>query len=135
MCQEFYRQTELDFELDKDYGVNFLRSHISNPDCLSLIWEIETQPRGCLLAFAPPHPFFPIRVANELVWWMEPNSRSLGSLKLFQAFEYWAKEIKKSDAISVTSTSSTDPVLEKYYQRKGYSKRETTWSKSLPKEF
>lgn len=131
MCQEFYLHSDLGFELDKDYGLNFLRSHIPNPDHLSLIWEQDLRPVGCLLAFAPPHPFFPLRVANELVWWMEPDYRGKGSLKLFEAFEYWAKEIKKCQAICMTSTSSTDPTLEKFYQRKGYAPREKTWTKYL----
>lgn len=131
MCQEFYRQTDLNFELNKDYGISFLQSHIPNPDHLSLIWEQDSQQCGCLLAFALPHPFLPIRVANELVWWMHPSTRGKGSLKLFQAFEYWAKEIKHCETICVTSTSSTDPSLEKYYQRKGYSRKETTWSKNI----
>lgn len=131
MCRNFYHQADLTFELDEQHGKQFLHTHITGPESLTLIWEKASQPAGCLIAIAPLHPFFPVRIANELVWWMEPNSRGSGSLKMFQAFEYWAKEIKKCQAISVTSTSSTDPTLEKYYQRKGYSLRESTWTKEL----
>lgn len=126
LCESFYRASSYTFELDQQYGENYIKGHLTHPTCLSLLHESDQGTiEGCLLAVVSPHPFLPLKVANELVWWIEPQYRSRHSTKLLEAYEYWAIEVQKADLVCVTSTD--DPRLEKYYKRKGYTVKEHTW--------
>lgn len=133
LCASFYHSSEYSLPLDQAYGSNYIRNHIPQKDNLSLVLEDQGQLVGCLLAISGPHPFFPVRVSTELVWWVEPEFRGKSSLDLLKAFEYWSVELQKCNLICITSHTD-DPRLAVYYKRMKYIPKELSWYKTIRKE-
>lgn len=128
LCLAFYQASAYTFPIDMTYGKAFLATHLSNPNHLGLLYyQDQDHPVGCLLAISGAHPFFPVKIANELVWWVQPEHRSLKSFELLEAYEYWARIIQKCDLVCLTA--SDDPRVDKLYKRKGYILKERSYYK------
>ena len=125
MAVAFYQQASYNFPVDQEYGYEYILRHLANSECLSLILEVDNQPSGVLLGFATNHPFSPVRVANEIVWWVDPPARGKASLDLLDAFEYWA--LHKQNCKYICLTSSGDIRLDRLYRRSGYEPKEHSW--------
>ena len=84
---------------------------------------------GFIAGQATQFPFGPYRMASEVAWWIDPDSRgeNKGS-KLMEAFEYWAKEVALCDFISMTSL---DKKVENIYKKKGYKLYERAYMRVL----
>lgn len=131
MAVAFYRETDYDFPVDEAYGKNFLQQHLGLTDRLTLVLQDEeSNDIGLLLAVASVHPFSPCRVANELVWWVDPIARGPhSSFALLDFYEYWA--VNKMNCRYVALVSSGDPRLDKLYTRRGYNLLEKTFMKEF----
>lgn len=82
---------------------------------------------GFIMGQATRFPFGPDLIASETAWWVEPEARGENKGgKLFEAFEYWAKNVAGCKLISMTSLNST---VEKIYRRKGYKLYERAYMK------
>jgi hypothetical protein len=66
------------------------------------------------------------RLASELMWWAEDKQ----GFRLFEAFEYWAKNVAHADLITMSSLESASR-LDKFYDKRGYTKAEYTFIKEL----
>ena len=128
LCLRFYKSSDYPFKIDDNYALTFLRNHIINPSGLSLILSDKERDIGCLVGLATNHPFCKLKTATELAWWVDPLFRTKGSLKLFEAFEYWAVYKMYCDMICVVSKD--DARVEKFYKKKDYIPRELSWYKS-----
>ena len=85
--------------------------------------------KGILVATCVPLMFTYQQVATELVWYVTPEYRGRkGALELLDTYEYWAKEVVKADAVTM---SCLDERVAKLYSIKGYKKQEEAWFKPL----
>lgn len=66
-------------------------------------------------------------VASELAWFTNKEHRGAGGLKLLRAYEDWA-ESKDVDLIIVADIAGVTN-LSPLYERRGYTRAETTYSK------
>lgn len=85
---------------------------------------------GTIVSICSKFPFSEERAASELIWWVDHEHRSRrGSLSLFRAYEYWCRKIgaRYSSAVSTEGTVQ----LDKFYERSGYKKAETTYVKQI----
>lgn len=89
-------------------------------------WTAIERPGGILIGMVGPSLLGPFKVAQEIVWWVDPAHRG-NSLPLLTAYEEWAIS-KGVFAIEVKSLSMF-PRTETLYARAGYSKLETSWVK------
>lgn len=128
LCKSFNEDAHYGFEIDEAYAKAFLFNHIINPERLSLLLEKDGKVEGALLAICSWHPFLRIRMANELMWWINPSARGKESIRMLDAYEYWAHFEQKADAIYLAST--TDERVAKLYARRGYTKKEQAWSRN-----
>lgn len=84
---------------------------------------------GFIVGAATPFLFGPHKLASEIAWWVEPDSRGTGEgLRLLEAFEYWAKNVANCKLISM---ASLDKTVEKYYKKNGYKLYERAYMKVL----
>lgn len=98
-------------------------------DRITILWVADGEPRGLLAAVAERNLFNYDRFAGELVWWIDPPYRkSRAAYKMIEAYEYWAKEKAGCKTVTLVDLMGN---LDRYYKRKGYERRETTYLKVL----
>lgn len=68
-------------------------------------------------------------VAQEIAWFIEPESRGPESLKMLQLYEAWARErgCKYASMVGL----GYDPITQKLYERRGYLAQERHFLKPL----
>lgn len=93
---------------------------------LLLVSESAESLTGMIALMTFDHPFSGVRVASELVWWVEPEARGDG-LRLLKRAETWARE---TGAALMQMTAPNERVG-RLYERVGYSKLETSYQRSL----
>lgn len=104
---------------------------MNNDNYLVLVLIKDKTIVGFLLSVVASSIFCDDIVANELAWFVHPDYRKgSGGLKLLTTFEYWAKEVKKVDYITL-STVMTIKDLGKFYNKRGYDLVETTYRKRV----
>ena len=91
-------------------------------------WTAIERPGGILIGMVGPSLLGPFKVAQELVWWVDPAHRG-GSADMVTEYEEWAIS-KGVIAIKLTSLAMF-PRTERLYERAGYSKLETNWVRWL----
>lgn len=92
----------------------------------------EGKPVGMVVAIAAQPPFTEEKVSSELAWWVEPEFRSSRlALRLFDAYETWAKTIGCTHIQSAYLTQTSPKGLDKFYERKGYIPVENSFLKKI----
>jgi GNAT superfamily N-acetyltransferase len=98
-----------------------------NGCCLAL--DVAGQAQGLLLAVAYQHPFGPVWLARETVWWIDPDHRGRAAIAMLDAYEAWAK--RKGCAFAGMAGMGEDPDVAKLYLRRGYRAAEKHFLKVL----
>lgn len=77
---------------------------------------------GMLAIYVFEHPFSGERVASELVWWVEPETRGAG-VRLLTTAKKWAKE----QGATVLQMIAPNDHVGKFYRTAGYRPVETVY--------
>ena len=84
--------------------------------------------KGMIAGAVTQYLFGPYTMAVEIGWWIDPEHRKSGAgAELLEAFEYWAKQL----GCAMVCMISIDDTLGEYYEKRGYSLRERTYTKDL----
>ena len=67
-------ETTFNFPFDPAYAERLFLAHLVL-DRLCLVLDVDGAAQGVLMAVALDHPFGPVRLARETVWWIEPHHR------------------------------------------------------------
>ena len=129
MAVAHYQASGYLFPVDEQYGLRFLHQQVQSPDACALVLLREDKAVGVLLGSSSPHPFLPVKIAVEILWWVDEDHRGWDSLELLKAFEYWAKNIKRCQIISCADVAQHS--IAAIYERRGYKLEEQTWTKEL----
>ncbi|WP_370878732.1 GNAT family N-acetyltransferase [Phyllobacterium ifriqiyense] len=101
---------------------------ISNPAMLCLVLD-DSGPQGVLAAQSGTLPLAPVKVASELIWWIEPAYRGRSAVAMLDAYEEWARE---QGCVFVNMVGlGADPLTTRLYERRGYSATERHFMKSI----
>ena len=92
MGRDFVRASGLPLPFDAAWADSSLAGHMAQPDRLALVLELEGCTCGMLCAAQVQSPLAPIRVASELVFWIDQPARGPWAKPMIQAYEAWAKE-------------------------------------------
>lgn len=133
-ASKFHRMSPyggLSFSHEK--GSVFLKTVIEGSlrDFVCLVALNDSKPIGFLVGAANEPVFSGDRIATELGWWIEEESRGTrASMLIYAAYEDWAKRV---DCVAVQGAYlpgvSTD--LEKFYKKRGYHLVESSYLKRL----
>lgn len=85
---------------------------------LCLIYECGGIARGVLAAVAAPHHLAPVKIASEIIWWIDPDWRGRSATRMIAAYEQWAAECG-CQYVSMVGLGA-DPEVSKLYERRGY---------------
>jgi len=121
--------TGFSFPFDPAYAERLFLLHLARPESLCLVLDEDGEAQGILMAAAYEHPFGPVRLARETVWWIEPHHRGLAAVRMLDAYEDWAGE-QDCDFTGMAGMGA-DPEVSKLYRRRGYRTAETHFLKAL----
>jgi GNAT superfamily N-acetyltransferase len=124
------------FPFDPAYAERLFLMHLM-PRHLCLLLDVgasnnEVRPghaQGVLMAVASDHPFGPVKIARETVWWIEPDYRGLGAVKMLNGYEMWARD--QGCQFTGMAGMGDDPDVGKLYQRRGYQVAERHFLKAM----
>jgi hypothetical protein len=107
-----------------------LSLHMTAPDALAQVIDVDGVAQGILLAAAFEHPFGPIRMAKDTCWWIEPAHRALKTAnRSLDEYEAWAA------SLGVTypgiAGMGDDPRIGRLLERRGYRVADTVWMMRL----
>lgn len=121
MARDFHAASGLRLPFDPAYAErSALR--LMQTGCVLVLSDL----RGVIAGHMSDHPCWPIRVASDVIWWVDPEARGRG-LSLLRGFERWAT-LSGADVIAVRALGGgAGPILE----RAGYALAETAYYRSV----
>ena len=128
LLRQSHAAAEWAFPFDPARAHALFASHMQGPRSCVLILEADGDARGVLMASAFDHPFGAGFCANETVWFVAPEARGRGSLKMLDGYEAWAAE-QGCTVICMASLAVND--VSGIYTRLGYAPVETHFMKAL----
>jgi GNAT superfamily N-acetyltransferase len=91
---------------------------LADGDRLCLVHESDGIARGVLAAVAAPHHLAPVKVASEIIWWIDPDWRGRAAMKMLAAYEQWAVD-RGCQYVGMVGLGA-DPAVSTLYARRGY---------------
>ena len=116
------------FDFDAAYAERLFLAHLA-PHRLCLLLHVGGMAQGILMAACGDHPFGPVRLARETVWWIEPDYRGLGAVKMLNGYELWARD--QGCTFIGMAGMGDDPQVGRLYLRRGYRVAETHFLKAV----
>lgn len=117
------------FPFRPPYAGRLFAAHLGQPDRLCLVLDDHGAAQGVLMAVAAEHPFGPVRLARETVWWIEPDYRGPSALRMLADYEAWAKG-QGCDFVGMAGMGA-DPSVGRLYERRGFRPAEVHYLKAL----
>lgn len=124
----FAAEAATGFAFSAPYAAEQAARCAEGPGSAVVLWEAEGRPVGALALAVGPHPLFPIRWAQELLWWVEPAHRGHAARPMLRAAEAWARD----EGAAVLALSSLDDRAGLLMGRLGYeASPERRWLRRL----
>lgn len=128
MGEKFFQHTPFDVPYDRDSIYGMLEFLINSPDgCVFVSDDLSGMIGGLCVPLFFNNAYFS---ANEMFWWVNPESRGTGNY-LLRAFEDWAKDKGASYVQMTHLTTSMPESLAHFYTKKGFWPVETNYMREV----
>lgn len=117
------------FPFVASYAERLFVQHLGMMNACCLVNDIEGVAQGLLLAVAYEHPFGPVWLSHETVWWINPAHRGRSAIAMLDAYEAWAAA--KGCTFAGMAGMGDDPDVAILYLRRGYHAAEKHFLKRL----
>jgi len=119
------------FAFDPAYAQRLFMAHLMAPEAICLVLKpgTEEKARGVLMACTSEHPFGPVKIAKETVWFIDPLYRGISAIKMLDEYEHWAEA--RDCQFAGMAGMGDDPDVAKLYRRRGYQAAEVHFLKAL----
>lgn len=128
MGRDFVRAAGLALPFDAGWAERSLAGHMAQADRLAIVLEVEGAVCGMLCAAQVLSPLSPVRVASELVFWIDPPQRGRWARQMIGAYEAWARDQGCALASLATVGARRADAL---YRRCGFEPAEQHFMKAL----
>lgn len=138
---ELLRDSQVGAEFDKpdgmtgfyfpfvpEYAARLFLDYLSAPDRFCLVFDADGAAQGVLLAHTYGHPFGPVKIAQERLWWIDPAYRGSAAGKMLDAYDEWWRGI--GCAFGGMAGMGEDPRISAFYKRRGYIAAERNFLKA-----
>lgn len=122
MGMEFLAASGLPLPVDPVHMEATAKAHMAGGDKVAFILDVDGGKHGMLLALVAPSPIAPVRIADEVVFWTDPDHRGHGR-ELLDAYEQWAAG-RGADVIAMHAPNDR---VGKLYARRGYERADATY--------
>lgn len=129
MCRQFHAESGVALSFNNATAAVTIDRALSDANTLVLLLDVDGRARGMFAAAIFPQMFTAERVAQELVWWVEPTYRGRGAIAMLTEYETWARA-KGCVAVNMVGLGG-DPVTTRLYERNGYVAQERHFLKRL----
>jgi GNAT superfamily N-acetyltransferase len=129
MAKAFHAASGLPFAFSAPMADALFSVTLGDPEMLCLVLDVDGQARGVLAAQAQMHRFTPVKMAFELLFWVDPNHRGCNARPMLDAYEGWARE-RGCLYVNMVGLGG-DPLTTRLYERRGYQAVERHFMKSL----
>jgi hypothetical protein len=116
------------FPFDPAYAERLFIMHMM-PRRICMVHDVDDVPRGVLMAVVHEHPFGPVKIARETMWFIEREYRGLAAVKMLHGYEAWAHS-EGCQFIGMAGMGE-DPEVGRLYLRRGYQVAETHYLKAI----
>lgn len=112
------------------YADRLFQGHLANGDALCLVHDVDGVACGLLLAVAFDHPFGPVRLSKDTMWWIDPAHRGgTAAVRMLDAYELWSKE--QGCTFAGMAGMGEDPNIDTLLKRRGYAVAEKHYLKRV----
>lgn len=130
LFKEFFKESKIDLKWSQDRMVNVFKSFFNNSNMVFFVSEFEDEIVGFIAGTTTQPLFSEDIVSTELAWFVTQEHRgSTTALRLFKTFEEWSKK-NKAVLISISDIEDVNN-LSTFYNKKGYKKTETVYTKRI----
>jgi len=129
MAKAFHHASGVPFPFSAPMADMLFRSSIADADMLCLVLDVDGIAHGVLAAEARAHRFSPVKMAFELIFWIDPDYRGRDAGAMLDAYEVWARQ--QGCAFIHMVGLGGDPLTSRLYERRGYLAAERHFMKSL----
>ena len=116
------------FPFDPAYAERLFLAHLVSQR-LCMVLDVGGTAQGVLMAVAVDHPFGPVKLARETVWWIEPDHRGLAAVRMLELYENWARD--NGCQFTGMAGMGAEPDVGVLYERRGYRAAEMHYLKAL----
>jgi GNAT superfamily N-acetyltransferase len=117
------------FPFSPAYAERLFWRYLRAPKAMFIIHDVDGLAQGLLMAHAFEHDFGPVMVAQERVWWIDPEHRGSAAARMLNSYEEWAKNL--GCKFVGMAGMGEDPVVGELYKRRGYRVAETHYLKAI----
>lgn len=121
--------TGFTFPFDPIYAERLFVRYRVAPRTFCIVYDVDGRAEGILMAHAFEHDFGPVLIAQERVWWIDPNHRGSSAARMLNAYEEWA--INSGCKFVGMAGMGEDPIVGELYKRRGFRVAETHYLKAL----
>lgn len=131
MAKTFHEIAGHPFPYNALHCSNVISACIQEIDAVCIVAEKDGEIIGCILGHAGSHTFNPVRIASEIMLWVEPDHRGVSryAFNMLDAFEDWSKS--RGCELSHMVGLGENPAVGKVYERRGYYAAERHYVKRL----
>ncbi len=128
MCREFHAASGIPFAFDPAHASRAAQDYIECRDKLCLVLEVDGALRGLFAASVTISPLSPVRLAQELVFWVNPQHRGRAPALMLSAYEKWARD---QGCAAAGLSGLNDPRVSRFFGVEGFSLSENKFLKIL----
>lgn len=130
LFKEFFKESKITVTWSQNRVVSVFKSSLNNPNIVIFVAEFKNEIIGFITGTILQPLFSEDIVSTELAWFVTQEHRgSTAALRLFKTFEEWSKK-NKAVLISMSDIEDINN-LSTFYNKKGYKKTETTYTKRI----
>jgi RimJ/RimL family protein N-acetyltransferase len=128
LCRDFHVASGIPFAFDAAHASRAAQDHIEAPRKLCLVLEVDGALRGVLAASVAISPLSPVRIAQELVFWLDPDHRGRAAFEMLQAYEVWALS---EGCVALGLSGLNDARVARFFRASGYALSENKFLKMV----
>ena len=128
LARAFHAASGIPFAFDPAHASRSAQDYIESPEKLCLVLEAGGALRGCLAASWSLSLLAPVRIAQELIFWVEPAHRGRAPRQMLAAYEAWGRA---ESCAAIGLAGLNDPRLARYFGAAGFELIENKFLKML----
>ncbi|QBR34873.1 GNAT family N-acetyltransferase [Leisingera sp. NJS201] len=128
LARDFHAAAGIPFPFNPAHASQAAQRFIEDPDKLCLVLEVSGVLRGVLAASWSISPLAPVRLAQEVIFWVDPQHRGSAARRMLAAYEDWARN-QRCDAAGLAALN--DPRVARFFGAAGFKPVEAKFLKIL----
>jgi GNAT superfamily N-acetyltransferase len=128
LARDFHAASGIPFDFCPAHASRAAQDYIEDPGKLCLALEVSGSLRGVLAASWSISPLAPVKIAQELIFWVDPDHRGRASRRMLVGYEKWARA---QGCAAAGLAGLNDPRVARFFGAAGFMSAENKFLKIL----